>query len=76
MRQFHAGLAQVAHYRHAILAGHVDVHENQVRLGLADQLHGLQAVAAGGHHLHFREVAQQVRQLVGSQLFVVDNHGG
>jgi hypothetical protein len=76
MRQFHAGLAQVAHYRHAVLAGHVDVQEDQVRLGLADQLDGFQAVAAGGHHLHFREVPQQVGQLVASQLFVVYDHGG
>ena len=64
MRQLDILLAQLAHHAHAVQPGHLHIQENQVRLELLDQIHGLQAVARRGRNFDVGKVFQQVGELV------------
>ena len=67
-------LAQFAHHAQTVQARHLDVHEDQVRLQLLNQINRSQAVSSRSHHLNIGEVFDEIRQLVLRQLLVIDDH--
>ncbi len=69
--QRHALLAQLADHAHAIEPRHLHVEEHEVGLEVGNQLYRLQAIGRRGDHLDVGKFLQQIRQFVGSQLFVV-----
>ena len=74
VRQVDAFFAQPADHAEAVEAGHVDVQKDHFRLQLADQLDGVQPIGTRCDYFHFREILEQVGELVAGQLFVVHDN--
>ena len=63
-------------HRKAVEAGHLYVEEKYVRLVCADEIDGLNTVAALRQHLHAARGFEQVVKLLPGEWLVVDDHGG
>ncbi len=73
MRQVHPRIAQLPDHGDAVFARHVDVQKSEVRFDFLDQLDRFQTITRSGHQLDLGEVSQQERQLIASQLFIVND---
>ena len=71
VRQVDVLLAQPADHAHAVQPGHMYVQKHQFRLQFLDQIDGFQAIGTGCNYFNFREIPQQVGELVAGQLFIV-----
>src|SRR5208283_3912735 len=59
-----------------VQARHLDVEKHQIRIVLADQADGFQAVLALRDYVDVVQVLEQVGEFVARQLFVVDDDRG
>ncbi len=76
MGRAYAALDKTAGDSQTVEPGHLDVEEHQVGLALLDHLDGLKPIRRFSHNFDLRMVFEEERQLLPSQLLVVNDEGG